>query len=174
MGEGILHILFFLSRLCSAQGKLFLIEEIENDLHPKALKGLLQLVIEKSALNQFIITTHNNIVLRYLGGAPKSKVFSVEMTLEDLKSKFSKDWPENHFRCFSSGNFENYYPKEFEQKVSQVLAMQHGLPKQKAKGDLAEEVVRWSLANPEKARGDFAVSAKEVLDFLAEIHKMLS
>jgi predicted ATPase len=83
MGEGILHILFFLARLCSATGKLFLIEEIETDLHPKALKSLLEFIIDKSQSNQFIVTTHNNIVVRYLGGAPKSKVFSLEMKLEE-------------------------------------------------------------------------------------------
>lgn len=83
MGEGILHILAFLAHLCSATGNLFLIEEIENDLHPGALKALMDFIIEKSEANQFIITTHNNIVVRYLGGAPKSKVFSVEMKLDE-------------------------------------------------------------------------------------------
>jgi predicted ATPase len=292
MGEGTLHILAFLTHLCSATGKLFLIEEIENDLHPKALKRLLEFIIEKSQSNQFIVTTHNNIVVRYLGGAPKSKVFSLEMkleesskipicscqpvpdepdkrisllenlgydvfdsflwkgylileestaeriirevlipnfypslllklrtiaargvqnvepcfndfhrlfvfvhtspaykerawvavdgsaegknTIEKLKAKFSKDWPENHFKWFFAEQFEEYYPKEFGQKVSEVIAMPHGLPKQKAKGDLANEIVNWALTNPEKAKVEFKESAKEVLEFLAEIDQKLA
>lgn len=83
MGEGTLHILAFLAHLCSAEGKLFLIEEIENDLHPKALKNLLDFIVEKSETNQFIVTTHNNIVVRYLGAAPESRVFSLEMKLQE-------------------------------------------------------------------------------------------
>ena len=34
MGEGTFNIIAFLVHLCSASGNLFLIEEIENDLHP--------------------------------------------------------------------------------------------------------------------------------------------
>jgi hypothetical protein len=51
----------------------------ENDLHPKALKGLLEFIIEKSTDNQFIISTHSNIVTKYLGASPAAKVFKVEM-----------------------------------------------------------------------------------------------
>ena len=47
--------------------------------------------------------------------------------------------------------------------------MPHGLVKQAAKGDLADEVVQWALADPLKAQTAFKTSAKEVLDFLAEI-----
>jgi len=291
MGEGVLHILGLLVHLCPADGKLFLIEEIENDLHPKSLKRLLEFIIEKSSTNQFIISTHNNIVVRALGGAPEGKVFYVEMKLDessrvpvsictqigpepekriavlenlgydifdsflwkgyfileessaeriirdfliphffpslvtrlktiassgvqdveprltdflrlfvfvhttpvykqrawvavdgsadgrkiiaDLKLKFNKDWPESHFRCFSEENFEKYYPKRFEQQASAVLAMPHGLLKQKAKGALAEEVVGWALANSEEAKKEFAVCAKEILEILAVIKDTL-
>jgi hypothetical protein len=55
------------------------IEEPENDIHPKALKELLRLIIEKSKNNQFIITTHSNIVTRFLGAAPETKLFKVDM-----------------------------------------------------------------------------------------------
>jgi hypothetical protein len=60
---------------------LFLIEEIENDLHPRALKGLLEIIVAKSKSNQFIVSTHNNIVVRHLGSAPDAKVYSLEMNL---------------------------------------------------------------------------------------------
>lgn len=83
MGEGIGHLLGLITSLCVAQDNLFLIEEIENDIHPRALKALLNLIIKKSATNQFVISTHSNIVTKYLGGEPDSKVFYVSMEIID-------------------------------------------------------------------------------------------
>ena len=286
MGEGTMNILVFLVHLASASGKLFLIEEIENDLHPTALKHLLDYIIAKSESNQFIISTHSNIVVRYLGTAPKSKLFSIQMKLEDasriptsvcqpvgeeaedriqlleslgyepfdfylwkgylileestaerlirdffipflvpnlqgklktiaaqgvsdvparfsdllrlfvfihtapqykerawvavdggvegkkvvsdLKARF-KSWPEQHFRCFTADDFERYYPSEFMPKVTEVLSMPNGKPRQEAKGKLAEEVLEWALADLVRAHKEFNMCAKEVLDFLKEI-----
>jgi predicted ATP-dependent endonuclease of OLD family len=85
MGEGTLNVLSLLAHLCSAKGKLFLIEELENDIHPKALKALLALIAEKSNSNQFIISTHSNIVTKFLGSAESSKLFSLVMELDDKK-----------------------------------------------------------------------------------------
>ncbi len=79
MGEGVASILGLLVDLCVAENKLFVIEEPENDIHPKALKGLMDLIIQKSENNQFIITTHSNIVVRYLGSEAATKIFSVCM-----------------------------------------------------------------------------------------------
>jgi len=45
MGEGISHILALLYDLLHADQQIFLIEELENDLHPEALKKLLNLII---------------------------------------------------------------------------------------------------------------------------------
>lgn len=84
MGEGTGHVVGFISMLVRAEGNLFLIEEIENDLHPKAMKELLKLVIECSERgNQFVVSTHSNIVARYLGGEPGSKLFSFLMKIGD-------------------------------------------------------------------------------------------
>lgn len=77
MGDGVVNILGLITLLLTSNGKLFLIEEPENDLHPKALKELLNLMTLKSDSNQFIISTHSNIVLRYLGGIQDSKIFHV-------------------------------------------------------------------------------------------------
>jgi len=60
-----------------------LIEEPENDIHPKALKKLLELIAKKSETNQFIITTHSNIVVKHLGSLPESKLFQVTMEYQD-------------------------------------------------------------------------------------------
>lgn len=78
MGEGIPNVLGLLANLFSARKKLFLIEEPENDLHPKALKELCKLIIESSENNQFIISTHSNIVLKYLGAKHDTKIFHIK------------------------------------------------------------------------------------------------
>ena len=80
MGEGVSSQLGLITDLCMARGNLFLIEEPENDIHPEGLKTLLNVIIEKSAANQFIISTHSNIVTRYLGAAADSKIFEFEST----------------------------------------------------------------------------------------------
>ncbi|MFN6526947.1 ATP-dependent nuclease [Nostoc sp. ChiSLP03a] len=83
MGEGIVNILGLILDLCMAEDQLFLIEEPENDIHPNALKKLLSFILEKSKTNQFVITTHSNIVLKYLGSEELSKIFKVNMEFVD-------------------------------------------------------------------------------------------
>ena len=58
--------------------------------------------------------------------------------------------------------------------MADVLAMQHGQKKQDEKGKLAEDVLRWAMADPVKARAEFKVCAEEILDFLHEISKKLA
>ncbi len=79
MGEGITNLLGLIVDLCIAENKIFLIEEPENDIHPKALKALLELIERKSENNQFFISTHSNIVTKYLGSTDDSKVFKISM-----------------------------------------------------------------------------------------------
>lgn len=86
MGEGISNMLGLITDLCIAENKIFLIEEPENDIHPKALKSLLNLIADKSKNNQFFISTHSNIVLKQLGGYLDSKVFKVS-NIESDKAK---------------------------------------------------------------------------------------
>ena len=78
MGEGVPNIVGLLAELATSSGKLFLMEEPENDLHPQALKALLELMIEASTSNQFVVSTHSNIVLRHLGAAGDSRVYDVD------------------------------------------------------------------------------------------------
>lgn len=87
MGEGIANILGIIVDLCLAENKIFLVEELENDIHPKALKALLDLIISKSDTNQFFLSTHSNIVVKYLGAGTSTKIFKVAMGFKDEKSK---------------------------------------------------------------------------------------
>lgn len=77
MGAGTSNIAAMLADLAIAKNKVFLIEEPENDIHPAALKPLLDIVAECSADNQFIISTHSHIVLSRLATASETKVFSL-------------------------------------------------------------------------------------------------
>lgn len=81
MGDGVAQTVGLLVNLFQARHKIFLIEEVENDLHPEALKKLLALIIKSSANNQFIISTHNNIVMRILGSEPETKIFETKTEL---------------------------------------------------------------------------------------------
>jgi AAA15 family ATPase/GTPase len=83
MGEGVANILGLITDLCVSDERIFLIEEPENDIHPKALKALLKLIIEKSNSNQFFVSTHSNIVMKYLGGAENAKIFNIKNELKD-------------------------------------------------------------------------------------------
>lgn len=81
MGEGVPNIVALLADLALSEGKLFLIEEPENDLHPQALKALLDLIVESSKSNQFVVSTHSNIVVRHLAAIENSKLYSVNSEL---------------------------------------------------------------------------------------------
>jgi predicted ATPase len=74
MGAGVSGVLGLLVSLCDAKGKFFLIEEPENDLHPQALKALLDAIVAASEDNQFLITTHSSVVLTKLGAVPETIV----------------------------------------------------------------------------------------------------
>lgn len=83
MGEGIANLVGLIVDLCFAENQLFVIEEPENDVHPKALKKLLALIAEKAQNNQFVITTHSNIVTKYLGAQSHTKLFKVTMEFQN-------------------------------------------------------------------------------------------
>ncbi|ARU41688.1 hypothetical protein CCB80_11270 [Armatimonadetes bacterium Uphvl-Ar1] len=85
MGSGVAQIAALIARLLTAKNKLFLIEEVENDLHPRALKQLLDLIAESAKLrsNQFVISTHSNIVVRHLGSLPDTGILNVSQKIVD-------------------------------------------------------------------------------------------
>jgi predicted ATPase len=85
MGEGVVNILGFIVTLLTEDAKLILVEELENDIHPTALKKLLVLIREKSKKNQFVISTHSHIVLKYLGVVPDGRIFFTEI-VNDFKT----------------------------------------------------------------------------------------
>lgn len=95
MGEGVANIIWLLVELAIAKDKLFLIEELENDLHPEALKALLEFIIESSEYNQFIISTHSNIVVNYLSSNDSSNLFNIDFKKWILPTKSTIELVEN-------------------------------------------------------------------------------
>jgi AAA domain, putative AbiEii toxin, Type IV TA system len=286
MGEGVSSLLGLITDLCVAEGRLFLIEEPENDIHPEGLKKLLGFIIDKSANNQFVVTTHSNIVTRYLGSGEGSKIFEfnseytpgsvptsqvreventpaariailrqlgyelsdfdlwegwlileessaefiirylipwfaprlacirtvaaggtgrVEPTFEDYRRLFLfahlepqyrnrawvivdgdasgvkavaalrnryRDWPADHFRMWTQPDFELYFPSQFAERVTLVLALPHD-QKWEAKKALHKEVSDWCREHPDEAKLALAESAAEVIGALQEIDRDL-
>jgi AAA15 family ATPase/GTPase len=294
MGEGVANILGLITDLCVAENRIFLIEEPENDIHPKALKALLKLIIEKSVSNQFFISTHSNIVMKYLGGVEGGKVFNVtnefsdrereklfvskvtevplipearRQVLEDLgydffdfdlwkgwlfleessaeiiirdylidwfvkplknklrtfsaggtslivpkfedfdrlfvflhmestyknrvwiiidggqeekgiiermKEKYSgAGWNRTNFSQFHEHNFEKYYPKCFQKRVKEILAIEKKSDRRAAKKELLEDVKAWIKKDESEAKLQFKESAKEVIEKLKKINREL-
>src|SRR3954447_6636125 len=77
MGDGVSQMLGLICQLCMADGKLFLIEELENDIHPEGLKALLRVIEQRSGANQFVLSTHSNLVVRHLGGLDSARIYEV-------------------------------------------------------------------------------------------------
>lgn len=286
MGEGVANLLGLIVDLCIAENKLFLIEEPENDIHPKALKNLLKMIIKKSQNNQFVITTHSNIVTKYLGAQKECKIFHVAMTFKDklptsiigevgespeerrnvleelgyelfdfdlwdcwlileessaekiireylipwfipamrtklrtfsahsiseVESKFKdfnnlfvflhlqptyknrvwvvvdggdrekeiidklreiymhSGWNKKQFIQLSEHDFEKYYPKTFQEKVDELLAINDKQAKRMKKKTLLEELESWIKEDEERAKKAFANSASDVIDILRNI-----
>ncbi len=79
MGDGVPHIVGLIVHLLKAEKKLFVIEELENGINPEPLKLLLE-EIKRSAKerqNQFLISTHNNIVLQTLASEADCNIIEV-------------------------------------------------------------------------------------------------
>lgn len=90
MGDGVASLLGMIVDLCVAENKIFVIEEPENDVHPKALRALLDLIAQRSASNQFFISTHSNIVVKHLASQPDTTIFHISTELtEDRTFKSS-------------------------------------------------------------------------------------
>ncbi len=80
-GAGIERVVRMLVEIVGFKNRIFLLEEPENDLHPKALKALLEEIEKASGENQFFVTTHSSIVLKYLAAISNATVWEVESTL---------------------------------------------------------------------------------------------
>lgn len=109
MGEGTANILGLLVDLCFANKKIFLIEEPENEIQPNALKKLLDIIIKKSEQNQFFITTHSNIVVKYLGASPNTSLFKLEHKFENripISTIYKLESPDQRIKALEDMGYE--------------------------------------------------------------------
>lgn len=83
MGDGVSEMVALIVEMCLEEGKVFVLEEPETNLHPKGLKALLRMVRQSSERNQFIIATHSNLVVRELASDEATKVFQVSNVGEE-------------------------------------------------------------------------------------------
>ncbi len=103
MGDGVPHIVGLIIHLLKAKKKLFVIEELENGINPEPLKLLLE-EIKRSAKerqNQFLISTHNNIVLQTLASEKDCNI--IEVTQAQMKPG---DIPESSCVQIEKGDVE--------------------------------------------------------------------
>ncbi|HML07815.1 MAG TPA: AAA family ATPase [Xanthobacteraceae bacterium] len=80
MGDGVTEMVALIVELCLEENKIFVLEEPETNLHPNGLRALLSMVRESAQQNQFIISTHSNIVIRELASEESTKLFRVSRT----------------------------------------------------------------------------------------------
>jgi predicted ATPase len=81
LGAGVANIVVMLAHLVTESGCVFLIEEPENDLHPAALKALLNVMRKSAERNQILLSTHSHVVVHQLGSMPSATLHHVEMEL---------------------------------------------------------------------------------------------
>lgn len=79
-GSGVPQIIGSIVELLLGENLVFLIDQIEQDLHPAAVDQLLDVIEERVPSIQVIATTHSNQVLRRLGAIKDSKVYEVLQT----------------------------------------------------------------------------------------------
>jgi hypothetical protein len=89
IGDGITEMVALIVEMCLERNKVFVIEEPETNLHPSGLKALLEMTRSSSEQNQFIISTHSNIVVRELGFDEATKVFRVWRDGDDYREPSS-------------------------------------------------------------------------------------
>lgn len=84
MGEGVSGALKLLTEIVSERPRFYIVEEPETDLHPKALVDLLEIMTSSiSGGSQFLVSTHNDLVLKHLGSIEGAKVLRAQLEIDD-------------------------------------------------------------------------------------------
>jgi hypothetical protein len=91
--------------------------------------------------------------------------------VQRLTDKY-RSWPPGHFRNWTVNDFERYYPPRFSAAIDEALS-KRGQERRSAKEALLSDVKRFCDENSDEAKGDFEVSAAEVIAVLQEIESSL-
>ncbi len=83
-----------------------------------------------------------------------------------------------HFKdelsVFNEAQFELYYPKEFQDRVKEVLAIEDKQSRRKEKAELLKAVLSWTSENKEHTIAEWKVSAREQIELLQNIQAILA
>lgn len=90
-----------------------------------------------------------------------------------LKMKF-RSINDNKIFCLSKGQFEKYYPSEFEERAKAALDISDKQNRNSAKRDLLLDVVKWTNEDTVRAKVAWAESAAEPIERLKSIAASLS
>lgn len=161
LGDGIKNMLELLVHILTAKNKIFLIEEPENDIHPQALKKLLELIETSSLDNQYIISTHSNIVVRTLGGLEENKIFRLDTKYNDItpvsppitKIHEMNDSSEERWKLLSDLGYEQ---QDLEQWAGWLF-----LEESSAEKIIRQYLIPWFIPNLSSKLRTFACNGKD-------------
>ncbi len=101
LSDGSLLLIALLTKILTSKHDIFLIEEPENSLHPKALLGLLDVMSSFHKEKQFIITTHSEtlvsrakpeeVIVTKIGENGMSEITNIQ-NIRELKRKLRNDF----------------------------------------------------------------------------------
>lgn len=80
---------------------------------------------------------------------------------------------EEALNTFSNSQFELYYPRIFQEKVNEALAIEDKRDRRKQKEELLQEVLVWTEANKDEALAAWEISAREPIELLKSIQTKL-
>lgn len=76
LGSGIAQIVAMVADVMVARNALFLIDEPEMNLHPFALRALLELFAEHQ--HQYVLSTHSHVVVQHLGSRQDTRIYEFQ------------------------------------------------------------------------------------------------
>lgn len=116
-------------------------------------------------LNRLFLFTHLTPTYRERSWVLVDGDEAGEQAISKLKERFPSDL-HRHFYLLSRPAFENYYPKELAEKVSEALAVVQPDARREAKRKLLSAVMVWLDEDVERGRAALQESAAEVIALL--------
>ncbi|MBI3234033.1 MAG: hypothetical protein HYZ42_08325 [Bacteroidetes bacterium] len=149
------------------------VKPLKNKLRTFSARSKSEIIPKFNDFNNLFVflhlePTYKNKVWVTIDGGEDEKLI-----IEKLKTTYSKSgWNQDNFSQFNEHDFEKYYPAYFQTEVDKILALKDR-EKWKAKKALLEGIKNWIREDPERAKREFQISAKEVIEHLKGIDRQL-
>jgi hypothetical protein len=148
--------------------------KLKGRLRTIAAHGVDNVPIKFEDFNKLFLFTHRASMYKNKAWVVVDNGTRGNEIIEGLKEKYMPGgWKEEQFRLFSKGDFEEYYPKDFQGEVSLILQKSDGQRKQEEKRTLLYRVLEYIEKDEETAREAFGKSACDVIELLQTIEKVL-